>query len=412
MLKKAVSFLLLEIRKMSNPLKVVLVSTFFHPVTGGVESQVKEIAEALSEDGFDVKVFASNSNRNGTKIAEKTSKVGNISIYRFNTWFSLSKFHKVFPGILVALFKADFDVVHVHGIRKPEFYFALLVCKIRKKKIVLTTHNPFTADGFRQSGLTQILRWHDKTIGRWFTKYADKIIYITASEKEILESRFGIINASRLIHIPNGINKLYFEPSKLDRQEVLEGIPQLREKWDGVVLAACRMNEVKGLQNLEIAIKSLPKVLFIFAGGDDGYLGKLKGMYRNYPNVVFTEKYIKSEMLRSLMDFADVFVLPSLHEPFGLTIVEAAAAGLPVIATNVGGPKEILDDTFALFLDPTDQMGWAKQIKLFVSNKQMRKEKSEAGKIFVQKFRWENVIKQLENVYYSSPENLEKDFDM
>lgn len=396
---------------MSNPLKVILVSTFFHPVTGGVESQVKEIAEALAEDGFDVKVFTSNSNRNGTKIAEKSSKLGNISIYRFNTWFSLSKFHKLFPGIFFALLKADFDIVHVHGIRKPEFYFALLVCKIRKRKIVLTTHNPFTADGFRQSSLTRILKWHDKTIGRWFTKYADKIIYITASEKEILKSRFDI-NPSRLIHIPNGINKLYFEPSKLDKQEVLEGILLLKEEWDGVVIAACRMNEVKGLQNLEKAIISLPKVLFVFAGGDDGYLGKLKGMYRNYPNVVFTEKYIKSEMLRSLMDLADVFVLPSLHEPFGLTIVEAVAAGLPVIATNVGGPKEILDDTFALFLDPTDQTGWARQIKRYISNKQMLKEKSEAGKIFVQKFRWTNIIRQLENVYYSLPENLEKDLDM
>ncbi len=157
-------------------LKIIQITTFFHPVTGGVETQVREISEHLVALGHEVKVFTSDSSRNGQKLGEKDSKLGSIQIKRFRTWFSFSKYHKFFPGILIALFNEDFDVLHVHGIRKPEFYFALIVAKLKHKKIILTTHNPFTADSYRDSKLTKILKWHDLTIGKWFTRFTDRVI--------------------------------------------------------------------------------------------------------------------------------------------------------------------------------------------------------------------------------------------
>jgi glycosyltransferase involved in cell wall biosynthesis len=378
--------------------KIIQLTTFFHPVTGGVETQVEEISEALIHLGYEVEVFTSDSNRTGNRIPDRQSRLGKIKITRFKTWFSLSKYHKCFPGVFFKLLSTKYDVIHVHGIRKPEFYLALIAAKLRHKKIVVTTHNPFTADNYRQGRLNTLIKLHDATLGRWFTKYIDKMIYISPSEKFILEKKFNL-QSSQLAYIPNGINEIYFNKSELPESEVLKLIQPLNQHWDGIVLAACRMNEVKGLQNLKKAVDKLDKVLFLFVGGDDGYLGKLKAIYRNNPNVFFSEKYLSKELIRSIMDIADLFVLPSLHEPFGLTIVEAAATGLPVIATKVGGPVDVLDKSFARFLDPHDQTEWDAEISKMIYSKVNKNLTSSVGKNFVQKYRWTNIIPQLEKIY-------------
>lgn len=383
-----------------NKLKIIQITTFFHPVTGGVETQVREISEHLCLLGHNVKVFTSDSSRNGQKVGEKDSKLGEIEIKRFKTWFSFSKFHKFFPGIFIALFNEDFDVIHVHGFRKLEFYIALIVAKLKHKKIVLTTHNPFTADSFRNDKLTKILKIHDLTIGKWFMKFADKVIYITKGEKSILKSKFGLSD-SQLVYIPNGINEIYFNKSEVLKEDLLTNFPILRKDWDGIVLAACRMNEVKGLQNLSLAVEKLKNVLFLFIGGDDGYLSKLKGIYRNNENVYFSEKYLKKEELRALMDYSNIFVLPSLHEPFGLTIVEAVACGLFVLATNVGGPKSVLNSSFAEFIEPINRELWMEKIEKYIYEKDKYKNNKKVGMEYVKRYRWENIIPQLEEVYYS-----------
>ena len=84
-------------------MKIIQITTFFHPVTGGVEQQVLEISKQLIGLGHEVQVFTTDSERTDEKITVKESIVDGIRVKRFKTFFSLSKFYKVAPGMFFEL---------------------------------------------------------------------------------------------------------------------------------------------------------------------------------------------------------------------------------------------------------------------------------------------------------------------
>jgi glycosyltransferase involved in cell wall biosynthesis len=387
-------------------MKIIQLTPFFYPVVGGVEIQVMDMSKKLIELGHEVRVITSNSSRNNSKIARREEIIEGVPIKRFNSLFSISKFYPVVPGILWELLKADFDVVHVHGFRKLEVYMALLVAKIRRKKIVVTTHNPFTAN-IRSKLLSIFIQLHDITLGKLFSRFLDAVIAIVPSEVEVLQTKFSI--PPHKIHvIPNGINEIFYSQSKLSKDDVFakllsEDLTQQQrynlKDWDRIVLSVCRFNKVKGLQNLKLAVDQNPNALFLFVGGDDGSLTSLQKLYSKSSNVFIVDDYVDRRTVHELMTISDLFVLPSLHEPFGLTPVEAAASGLPVLATTIGGPIETLGIDYDNFLDPTDQTVWAQTISSLLNDENRLNELTEKGIKIAQKYKWDNVIQMIIEVY-------------
>ena len=191
-------------------MKIIQVTTFFHPVIGGVETQVLSLSKMLVEKGYEVEVITSDSAKSKGRIKEKHAEIGGVKVTRCFTWFGFSHFHKFFPGLFFKLMKNDFDVVHVHGFRKFEVYAALLAAKLKKKKIVVSTHNPFVVDEKSRKGfLNFLIKLHDKTFGKWFSKFVDHYIVLSKSEIPIL-GKFGV-KEDKISLVPNGINDFFFE---------------------------------------------------------------------------------------------------------------------------------------------------------------------------------------------------------
>ncbi|MCA9385260.1 glycosyltransferase family 4 protein [Candidatus Dojkabacteria bacterium] len=391
-------------------MKIIQVSTFAYPVTGGVETQVREISSRLADLGHDIAIYASDSDRNGHRIKqEQTTLPENprVSITRFKTYFSISQFYKITKGLFSALKNSEADVFHIHGFRKYEVYVAMLAARLnsRRPKVVVTTHNPFTANK-RSSILSFFVALHDITLGFLFSRYIDRVIALLPSEIPILCNKFRIPK-EKIFVIPNGIADIFYEKHEYpDKQKFLEEIiPSskrqiLNKQWSSIVLSASRLHEVKGLQNLLSAVKKLPDTLFLFVGGDDGYEVKLRELYKSAENVIITGKYVSFNQMPQLYTVADVFVLPSLHEPFGLTPVEAVAAGIPVVATTNGGPILVLKDTYATFVQPENKEGWAVAIKELLSETNEREKRIELGKQDVSKYGWEFVLPAILKVYH------------
>ncbi len=137
---------------------------------------------------------------------------------------------------------------------------------------------------------------------------------------------------------------------------------------------------------------------------DGGYLSYLETQRRNglQENVSFTDS-IPHSQLPELYQEADVLVNPSLSETFGISLVEAMASQVPVVATKVGGMVEVVDDGKTGFLtESADQNKLATVLVKLLSDKSLRQQMGKAGRDRVEKyFNWEKIAQQLLEVYKS-----------
>jgi len=373
--------------------KIIQITTFFHPVIGGVEQHVLELSKELVKKGHQVTIFCSDSTRTKKRIKKLEQNIGKIKIFRFKTLISISQFYKIYPGLLFRLLKSDYDIVHVHGFRKFEIYIALIVSKFKNKKIIITTHNPFTTTN-RNKFLQLFVNFHDITVGKILCRYIDYIICLNKSEIRYLKQFH--IKEKNISIIPNGISDYSFLDG--DKRKFIRKYHISAKKYKYKVLWLGRLNKVKGLDNLEIAVKQLKDTLFIFAGPDDNASIYYKNLYKNCRNILFTGEILHKDTIHAYKA-ADLFVLPSIHEPFGIVLIEAMAQGLPIVSTNIGGTLYIIKEKFGVLLNPYDQWGWLINIKKLLYNRPLRKQMGNLAREEAENYRWSNLAEKINNIY-------------
>lgn len=378
--------------------KVIQVSTYFQPAVGGVERQAEEIAAHLASSGYEVEVYATTADHAGGQVtAPAIETYRGYTVRRFKPWLRLGHFFQTAPGLITQVAKADFDVLHVHNLHDGHLLLLILTCSLRRKKLVVTGHNPFVVGAEKRGGiLNRFVEFHDLIV-RFFSPDIYTYIALLQSEKRVVEIKLGL-PSRKVVVIPNGIEDKYYEKQG-DSKNFYSEWNIKRESWDLIVGSACRMNYVKGIQNLVEVAKKLPNVLFVFAGGDDGYLLELQKMFSGFSNVIFTERYLKGSQMLDFYDAIDLFLLPSVYEPFGMTVVEAMAQGKVVLATNNGGPPDIIPQDAGKTLDPNDTEKWVEYISEYVSDDAQLASQSEKAKEAAQRYRWAAVIDQIKKIY-------------
>lgn len=385
-------------------MKIIQLTTYFHPSVGGVERQAEEIAYHLEQRGHDVRVFTTDATHGREKRMQRLEdNYRGLKITRFRYLFGLGNFLRFAPGLIWQLWRSDYDIIHVHNVHDGHLLPALLIKSLRHKQLVLTGHNPFIV-GVEKRGenLHRGVRLFEWVLSwRLFRNRIDRYIALVESEKQTVINRLGL-PSEKVVVVPNGIQDLYYERDG-DAQRFLEEWEIDPSKWDLIVGTASRLNFVKGLQNLQQAVRDLPRVLFVFVGGDDGYFENLRKIYTKYPNVLFTEHYLSSEELKNFYQAIDIFLLPSVYEPFGMTVVEAMAQGKLVLATNRGGPPEILTEQTGEVLDPSDQGLWKERISYYIDHRAELVARAELSRQAAQEYTWESVIARIADVYSQLP---------
>lgn len=382
--------------------KVLQVTTFYAPVVGGVETQVEDLSRQLIRKGWEVEVITTDSGRHQQRLRPEEAQgygteKGGPRVTRVATWFSFTKFHKFAPGFWREFWRRDFDVIHVHGLRKPELYLALLAAKLKKKKIVVSTHNPF--HDHASAKLDMLIKLHDIFFGFPFMRFVDKYFLLTVEEIPMLKA-LGVRDDQMSV-VGNAVSSSFFESKDANRSELLQSLGFNPANWDNVVLAAGRMNIIKGFQNLKTAVAKLPRTLFLIVGGNDGYLDELTALYAASPNVYLGGAFISRERLREFLAITDVFVLPSLNEPFGIVLLEAMAAGCAVVASNVGGPVEILGEKeqYGLLADPKDLESWHLQLQRIMSDKTLLEKLRKSAVRRAKQYDWNHILEKYLEVY-------------
>jgi glycogen(starch) synthase len=230
---------------------------------------------------------------------------------------------------------------------------------------------------------------------------ADRIVALTQSERELL-AEYCPAARERVRIVGNGI-----EDSALARQAA--------ERPCGgtapLVLYTGRFVERKGLRELLHALPAIldraPGTRFVLAGGHRQCSGTemeqhwLPAAAQPYRNRIQFTGWLSPEEISAWYSRADILVVPSWYEPFGMVILEGMLYGLPVAAAAVGGPMEILTHRqTGLLFAPRDAGALADALLTLIENPPLRHELSRAGAREVrQRWLWPALVEKMRGVY-------------
>lgn len=287
------------------------------------------------------------------------------------------------------------NILHTHTSKAG--FLGRLAGKLAKIKNVVHTPHGHIFYGYFGKIKTKLFVLLEKIA----SKFTKKIIVLSHSERED-HLRLNIGNAEQFVVIPNGVDMDKFNNLNTDVNNKKKQIGVT----DGskVIGVIGRLTPVKGhiyfTRAMEKVTKEIKNLKAIFVGS-----GELEEELKKEINKLRLNDYIiflgKRQDVPEILKICDLVVLPSLNEGFGLSIVEAQAAGKPVIATKVGGiPEVVKDGETGILVSPKDSDALADSIIALINDESKMKSIAERAKQRVREnFTKESMIRRLKELY-------------
>ena len=308
---------------MAEPATVGLVTPRYPPAIGGVERHVEELAHGLARRGVAVEVITTDP----SGLLDRVETVDGIPVRRFGTLAHDGVFF-VSPGLarwLVAN-AGRYALIHGHSYHTPLVLAAAIAARRRHVPFVLTPHY----HGTGHTPLRAALHHPYKVFGARVVHAARRVICVSASELELIERDFGLDVPTSVIHNGVDIDDLLALPRRADGPGTL-------------VLSVGRLEPYKRLDLLANSVSSLSGEVRVVVVGDGPARPRLEGQLRALgveDRMTLTGSLPHAQLLERFRA-ADVFVSLSLHEAFGLTLLEGAVAGAGVVATDLDAHREV-----------------------------------------------------------------------
>jgi glycosyltransferase involved in cell wall biosynthesis len=377
--------------------RLCIVTHTFLPHVGGIEKVVYEQSKRLMQKNFEPKVVTSRIQTAKNYVFDGI----NVECYEsLNTGFRLG-IPYVVPTIssLKIFTKAikNCKIVHAHG---HPYLSSLLASKLAKqygKPFVLTQHNTFIE---YNNIFDEVERLNDLTVGKETLREADKIIAISNATKDYVLSLGAKPSKVKVIHNGVDLNRFRPLPKIKDTMRQKLGIPQDAK----VVLTVRRLVYKNGVDTLidgaNIAVKKNPKIVFLVVGkGPDMSSVQMQIKQLGIEGNFRLTGFVPDEDLPLYYNTADLFALPSKSgEGLPLVALEAMACGLPVVATNVGGIKEIMVNDYGKLVPPNNPDALAKAILDFAEI-DFTPYQSELRNMVEEKHSWDKNVERLIEIY-------------
>jgi glycosyltransferase involved in cell wall biosynthesis len=377
--------------------RLCIVTHTFLPHVGGIEKVVNEQSKRLRTKNFKPLVVT---NRIGTPRCYVVDGVPVECYESLNTGFRLGIPYSIptvtsLPMFLKAVKSSK--IVHAHGHPYLTSLTAAKLAKLYNKPFVLTQHNTFID---YNNIFDQVERLNDLTVGKQNLKAADKIIAISGATKDYV-LRLGA-KPSKVKVIYNGVDLARFRPISEKRQETRKKLGISQQAI--VVLTVRRLVYKNGIDTLleaaNLVVKKNPKIVFLVVGkGPDMESVKLQVAQLGIETNFRLAGFVSDEDLTSYYNVADLFVLPSKSgEGLPLVALEAMACGLPVVATEVGGIREILSEDYGKLVPPNQPELFAKAILDFAAV-DFSSRRQELRAMMEEKFSWDANVERLVEIY-------------
>lgn len=240
--------------------------------------------------------------------------------------------------------------------------YAIPISKVSNAKIIIHLHNDFLN--------------HTSKLAKEICAVTHKVITVS----NFIKSRVETIGSKvPVVTVHNGIEvERFYKAEPIDRTAL--GF----SASDFIVLYSGRINPEKGVKELIEAFGMLKEYLSIkllIMGGsfyginisDDPYINSLKELSKDLQDKIVFTGFVPYHLVPSYLRMADIAVVPSMwEEPFGLTCLEAISSGLPTIATDVGGIKEICEGCAIIISKENVSLNLSQQILNLYNNSQFR----------------------------------------
>lgn len=358
-------------------MNIAQVASYYPPHLGGLENCAQEISLRLSSAGHKVYVLTSNIGSSG----KNENKSANLKIFRLR---SIEFAHT--PIIFSLFFKLiqipELSIIHLHVAHafSPEIVF--LVSKLKRVPYVAHIHldvDPSGPWGF-------LLKPYKKLFLRPVLLNASKVICLSEKQKQAMIYKYHIPE-SRIVVFPNGVSEKFFVKREIKRVKVPK------------VIFVGRLASQKNLPKLiqAISLMKTKVTVNIVGDGEDRQKAEDKALNLGLKNVSFLGKKSGGELI-DIYRKANLFVLTSDKEGSPLALLEAMAAGLPIVAPNIDGVNELLKGAGILVDDPTSK-NFALNFDKLLSNLALQKTYSKKSRQIARSLSWENNVNKLTALY-------------
>lgn len=303
-------------------MRIIQVCHRYYPYIGGVETHVREISERLTKR-FDVEVLTTDPF--GGLLKEEI--IAGVKVKRFKSWAPRDSYH--FSGGLEKYLAKNSEKCHIMHAHSYHDFPALYAAKARKSgRFIFTPHYHGSGHTFFRS----LFHKPYKLLGRKIFEKADKIICVSKHEKSLVKKHFEIAD-QKIKVIPNGVNLKEFD-----------GLEK-KVKNSRIILYVGRLEKYK---NVNYLIRTLPKLnedIVLEIVGEGSSKRRLLELVRKLDledRVTFYHNLARKELLQKYVD-ADLFVLLSKHEAYGISVAEALASRTPCIVANDSALMEWVD---------------------------------------------------------------------
>lgn len=371
----------------------------YPPAPGGAETVVKAYSEGLRDIGHDVEVVTTDLYTETPFVKKKMPSVVNgINVTRHKAYTVSGEAHYVLaPGMVQSFLSKNADVIHTHSYGYFQNHAGWIRERFQSTPWVITPHFHPSWSMWGGSKRKTLREFYDTVIGKGTLESADLITCVSKHERDMLVSEIGLKEDNIKI-IYNGIN--WDDWSSVPNEEVFrKQYPTISEKF---VLFAGRLATNKGLSDLISAMQLIDKksVDLVITGADMGLGKQLEKEASDKGVTMHRLGHIDDETYRSVLAAAEMLVLPSEYEAFGIVLLEAAAAKTAVIGTNVGGiPEAMSPDNNGLIVEYNDVVNLAKSIAILLEDEKMCKEMGKSGRDWAKNFSWESIVKEIEHEY-------------
>jgi glycogen(starch) synthase len=387
------------------PRRTLTLSWEYPPIVeGGLARHVAKLSEGLARDGADVHVLSrgprelpADEDRAGVHVHRVPEAAAPRDLDAFVTWVERMNADMLAAGQLLGR-RVKPDVVHGHDwLVAPA---ASGLAELLGVPFVTTIHA--TEHGRHNGWVDKHPQSYIHGIETWMARRADAVIACSQYMREHVSDVFGLPE-ERVTVIPNGI-----DPDDL-RPAPAADLAELRARFaapdERLILLVGRLVHEKGFQlaldALPGLIRRLGKVRFLVAGSGP-HEDELKAQARRLGldrHGTFAG-WIGDDVLHSLYAIADLCVVPSLYEPFGLVALEAMASGCPCIVADTGGLREVVpNEDVGLRFRSRDPRSLARMVERVLTDESLRRSLIAESAEHVLAFDWADVARRTAALY-------------